>query len=290
MRSLLLILIALSLCIPCYARVTAPIGRLQIEEEDGAPTGRARILKVSDDTLTDNGDGSFSLAIPSAAADTEWDGIADNDVVMGDIPYKFKGGIRGFQFDNNADGKVDIEFLTSNVILISGAVGIIQFPVSNNPIVNTEHEMTYDANGGGWGGWLRMYDAPFQKVLGKVDKEFTWIVTDPINLTEASAQTIWHNRTGADFVIEEIQFRANEANQDGVIQEISSNNFTARTTIVTFTVSNNLTGWWGLDALSTGGLEHNIIENEHMLTLDNGSVSSDSLTITFKGFLNGAKP
>jgi len=280
----------LLICLPCYARVTTRTGRLQIEEEDGFPEGKVRVLKVSDNTLTNYGEGVFSLTIPVTAADILWNGIALADVVMGDIPRLYKGGVRGQQFDNDGDGKVDISFLTSNVIVISGAVGIIQFPVSNNPIVTTNHEMTYDSNGGGWGGWLRMYDGPYQKVLAKVDKEFTWVVTDPINLTEASAQTIWHNRTGADFVIEEIQFRANEANQDGVIQEISSNNFTARTTIVTFTVSNNLTGWWGLDALSTGGLEHNIIENEHMLTFDNGSVSSDSLTITFKGFLNGAKP
>jgi len=283
MRKLILILIALSLCVPCYARVTSQTGRLVVEEEDGDPSGRARVLKVSDATLTDNGDGSFSLAIPSAAADTEWDGVADADIVMGDIPYKFKGGVRGFQFDSDADGQVDVEFLTSNVILISGAVGIIQFPVSNNPIVNTDHEMTYDSNN----GWIRMYSDPYQKALAQVDKMFTVTVVSPASLTETSAQVLWHNRTGGDFVIEEVQFRANEKNQDGVLQEISSNNFEARTTLVTFTVSStSLTGWWGLDAISSGGLEHNIIENEHMITLDNGSVASDQLIIHFKGFIN----
>lgn len=37
------------------------VSRLQIQEEDGAPVGRPITLKVSNGTLTDNGDGTFSL-------------------------------------------------------------------------------------------------------------------------------------------------------------------------------------------------------------------------------------
>ena len=36
--------------------------RLQLTEEDGSPVGRPATLKVTSGTLTDNGDGTFSLA------------------------------------------------------------------------------------------------------------------------------------------------------------------------------------------------------------------------------------
>ena len=39
-----------------------------VQEEDGTPTGRPRTLKVSNASLTDNGDGTFSLAGGSGAA------------------------------------------------------------------------------------------------------------------------------------------------------------------------------------------------------------------------------
>lgn len=40
---------------------------LTIREIDGAPTGQPSVLKITNGTLTDNGDGSFTLTIPAGA-------------------------------------------------------------------------------------------------------------------------------------------------------------------------------------------------------------------------------
>lgn len=45
---------------------------LLIQEEDGSPSKRARTLKVTNDTLTDNGDGTVSLNTGGGGGDVTW--------------------------------------------------------------------------------------------------------------------------------------------------------------------------------------------------------------------------
>lgn len=64
-------------------QVTRP--PLKIQEEDGAPAGFPHTLKVTNATLTDNGDGTFSLAI-SAGLDTIYLKLdASNDPLTGEL-------------------------------------------------------------------------------------------------------------------------------------------------------------------------------------------------------------
>lgn len=48
------------------------IPALRIEEEDGSPTGQPAVLKVSNGTLTDNGDGTFSVTTGAGGGSSEW--------------------------------------------------------------------------------------------------------------------------------------------------------------------------------------------------------------------------
>jgi len=67
-----IILICLCLLIPftAHAGISTSTSKLRIQEEDGSPTGRPRTLKVTNTTLTDNGDGSFSLDTTGKPAHT----------------------------------------------------------------------------------------------------------------------------------------------------------------------------------------------------------------------------
>ena len=51
-------------------------GPLVVEEIDGIPTGTPVILKFSTDTITDNGDGTFSINIAVPEIQTQTDTIS----------------------------------------------------------------------------------------------------------------------------------------------------------------------------------------------------------------------
>lgn len=54
-------------------------GPLRVQEEDNAPAGYPVTIKLTDGSLTDNGDGSFSIELSSMAAGVFYLGPAAND-------------------------------------------------------------------------------------------------------------------------------------------------------------------------------------------------------------------
>jgi hypothetical protein len=63
MRRLAIFLAFVGISTAVLADITLNQPRLVVEEQDGSPSGRPLRLKVTDTTLSDNGDGSFSLSI-----------------------------------------------------------------------------------------------------------------------------------------------------------------------------------------------------------------------------------
>ena len=96
-------------------------GRQKIEEEDGSPTGRPAKIKVTNDSLTDNGDGTFSLstAAPPGGSDTQVQ-FNDGNVFAGDASFTYNKttAIIGIVGGIDSEGRIIIDATGTEVFLI----------------------------------------------------------------------------------------------------------------------------------------------------------------------------
>ena len=110
----------------------APTGgaALTIEEEDGSPTGTPGTLKFTNGTVTDNGDGSFSVAIPSPTGGTLIIEEEDGSPTGAFDTLKVPNG----SLTDNGDGSASLA--------IAGGGGLTQAYVGTNAIGASTFQMT----------------------------------------------------------------------------------------------------------------------------------------------------
>lgn len=91
-----------------FGNAQGAAGSVTVEEEDGSPTGMPSTLKVTNGDLTDNGDGTFSLATASGATPS-WSDVLDNGTATNGLqtanPRLATGD--GLEFGGTANGLIN---------------------------------------------------------------------------------------------------------------------------------------------------------------------------------------
>lgn len=166
----------------------APANSLIIQELDGTPTGSFTTLKVSNTTLTNNGDGSATLAVPIGLTVSEIDGTPSiNNVTQ----IKFTNGT----VTDNTGGVVTINTSGSGSGNTTGTgtlSGITSPALAGNLYFPTDSISIARDTGTTWEYWGNIY-----KLKTPISTNFTWVNQGTATVSDANGAMVMTCPTSA---------------------------------------------------------------------------------------------
>lgn len=161
--------------------------------------------------------------------------------------------------------------------------GVTDFEIENgtNPTVDTAGEISNDTNDNS----IRAFDGTNQYVAGQKKVTITATIIEPDKLDEASTLPIWQNRTNFTFNITAIYSVSANDNTIYTLLEVNDpHDFTGVTTIEAITIATDGTSVFYDDR--TTGIDHTVIEKDHIIIFDASADTPDYINFTIVGYFD----